>query len=105
VISLPPNVFYGACLLILRKQRPPNGTTRCCWPMPHATTARVSNQNELRPQDVMRILVHVHAYGDAAKVPELVVRQQAATTAIQDPECSRCSVDHHARACPARHPR
>lgn len=48
--------------------------------MPHATTARVSNQNELRPQDVMRILVHVHAYGDAAKVPELVVRQQAATT-------------------------
>jgi type I restriction enzyme M protein len=23
VISLPPNVFYGACLLILRKQRPP----------------------------------------------------------------------------------
>ena len=58
--------------------------------MPHATTARVSNQNELRPQDVMRILVH--AYGDAAKVPELVVRQQAATTAIQDPEMFDC--DH-----------
>jgi type I restriction enzyme M protein len=26
----------------------------------------------LRPQDVMRILVHYHAYGDAAKVPALV---------------------------------
>ena len=32
----------------------------------------LSNQNELRPQDVMRILVHVQAYGDAAKVPTLV---------------------------------
>jgi type I restriction enzyme M protein len=29
-------------------------------------------QNELRPQDVMRILVHYHAYGDPKKVPELV---------------------------------
>jgi type I restriction enzyme M protein len=60
--------------------------------MPHATTARVSNQNELRPQDVMRILVHLHAYGDAAKVPELLVRQQAATTAIQDPEMIDCDL-------------
>jgi len=32
----------------------------------------LSNQNELRPQDVMRILIHAHAYGDAAKVPGLV---------------------------------
>ena len=29
----------------------------------------LSAQNELRPQDVMRILVHYQAYGDAAKVP------------------------------------
>lgn len=32
----------------------------------------LSAQNELRPQDVMRILVHCHAYGDAAKVSGLV---------------------------------
>jgi type I restriction enzyme M protein len=32
----------------------------------------LSNQNQLRPQDVMRMLVHYHAYGDAAKVPTLV---------------------------------
>jgi type I restriction enzyme M protein len=32
----------------------------------------LSAQNELRPQDVMRILVHYHAYGDAAKVRGLV---------------------------------
>jgi type I restriction enzyme M protein len=34
----------------------------------------LSAQNELRPQDVMRILVHVQAYGDAAKVPGLVAQ-------------------------------
>jgi type I restriction enzyme M protein len=34
----------------------------------------LSAQNELRPQDVMRMLVHCHAYGDAAKVPELVAQ-------------------------------
>jgi type I restriction enzyme M protein len=33
----------------------------------------LSAQNELRPQDVMRILAHVHAYGEPAKVPSLVV--------------------------------
>jgi type I restriction enzyme M protein len=32
----------------------------------------LSNQNELRPQDVMRILVHTHAYGEAARVPALL---------------------------------
>jgi type I restriction enzyme M protein len=32
----------------------------------------LSAQNELRPQDVMRMLVHYHAYGDAAKVSGLV---------------------------------
>jgi type I restriction enzyme M protein len=32
----------------------------------------LSNQNELRPQDVMRILVHYHAYGDPTKVLNLV---------------------------------
>jgi type I restriction enzyme M protein len=34
----------------------------------------LSAQNELRPQDVMRILVHAHAYGDASKVPGLVAQ-------------------------------
>ncbi len=32
----------------------------------------LSAQNELRPQDVMRMLVHYHAYGDASKAPGLV---------------------------------
>ena len=86
VISLPLNVFYGAtvpaCLLILRKQRPAERRDRVLLIYAARHYRGLSAQNELRPQDVMRMLVHVHAYGDAAKVPRLVdehagrIRQQ-----------------------------
>jgi type I restriction enzyme M protein len=76
VISLPLNVFYGAtvpaCLLILRKQRPPERRDQVLLLYAARHYRELSAQNELRPQDVMRILVHYHAYGDAAKVSGLV---------------------------------
>jgi type I restriction enzyme M protein len=76
VISLPLNVFYGAgvpaCLLILKKQRPVDRLDQVLLVYAARHYRELSNQNELRPQDVMRMLVHYHAYGDAAKVPELV---------------------------------
>jgi type I restriction enzyme M protein len=76
VISLPLNVFYGAgvpaCLLILRKQRPPERRDQILLIYAARHYRELSAQNELRPQDVMRMLVHYHAYGDAAKVPGLV---------------------------------
>lgn len=78
VISLPLNVFYGAgvpaCLLILKKQRPPERHDKVLLVYAARHFRELSNQNELRPQDVMRMLVHVHAYGDAAKVPSLVTQ-------------------------------
>jgi type I restriction enzyme M protein len=78
VISLPLNVFYGAgvpaCLLILRKRRLPERHDKVVLVYAARHYRELSNQNELRPQDVMRMLVHVQAYGDAAKVPELVAR-------------------------------
>lgn len=78
VISLPLNVFYGAgvpaCLLILKKQRPPERHDKVLLVYAARHFRELSNQNELRPQDVMRMLVHVHAYGDAAKVPGLVAQ-------------------------------
>ena len=55
-------------------------TTRAMAPFPWSRQAssmsvRKASPNLCRgPQDVMRILVHVQAYGDAAKVPELVAR-------------------------------
>ena len=76
VISLPLNVFYGAgvpaCLLILRKQRPVERRDRVLLIYAGRHYREVSAQNELRPQDVMRMLVHYHAYGDASKAPSLV---------------------------------
>ncbi|MCZ8546309.1 type I restriction-modification system subunit M [Mesorhizobium qingshengii] len=78
VISLPLNVFYGAgvpaCLLILRRQRSPERHDKVLLVYAARHFRELSNQNELRPQDVMRILVHVQAYGDATKVPDLVAR-------------------------------
>lgn len=78
VISLPLNVFYGAgvpaCLLILKKQRPKERHEKVLLVYAARHYRELSNQNELRPQDVMRILVHVQAYGDAAKVPALVAK-------------------------------
>lgn len=78
VISLPLNVFYGAgvpaCLLILKKQRPPERHDKVLLVYAARHFRELSNQNELRPQDVMRMLVHVQAYGDVAKVPGLVAK-------------------------------
>ncbi|MBI3303205.1 MAG: N-6 DNA methylase, partial [Deltaproteobacteria bacterium] len=78
VISLPLNVFYGAgvpaCLLILRKERPAARRDRVLLIYAARHYRELSAQNELRPQDVMRILVHYHAYGDAGKVPGLIAQ-------------------------------
>lgn len=78
VISLPLNVFYGAgvpaCLMILRKERPPERHDKVLLVYAARHYRDLSNQNELRPQDVMRILVHAQAYGDPSKVPALVAQ-------------------------------
>jgi type I restriction enzyme M protein len=78
VISLPLNVFYGAgvpaCLIILRKQRPTVRHDQVLLVYAARHYRELSAKNELRPQDVMRILVHYHAYGDAGKVPSLVAQ-------------------------------
>ena len=76
VISLPLNVFYGAgvpaCLLILRKQRPVERRDRVLLIYAARHYRDLSAQNELRPQDVMRILVHYQSYGDSSRVSDLV---------------------------------
>jgi type I restriction enzyme M protein len=81
VISLPLNVFYGAgipaCLLILSKRRPTERRDQVLLVYAARHYRELSAQNELRPQDVMRMLVHYHAYGDAAKVPGLVAEHSA----------------------------
>ena len=76
VVSLPLNVFYGAgvpaCLLILRRQRPVERQDQVLLVYAARHYRELAAQNELRPQDVMRMLVHYHAYGDATKAARLV---------------------------------
>jgi type I restriction enzyme M protein len=78
VISLPLNVFYGAgvpaCLLILKKKRPTLNHDKVLLVYAARHFRELAAQNELRPQDVMRMLVHTHAYGDSKKVPALVAQ-------------------------------
>ncbi|WP_395142676.1 N-6 DNA methylase, partial [Armatimonas sp.] len=75
VIALPLNIFYGAgvpaCLLILNKNRASEraGKTQLVYAARHYR--ELSAQNQLRPQDVMRILVHYHAFGDPLKAASL----------------------------------
>lgn len=78
VISLPPNIFYGApvpaCLLIIRKDRPIGRRNQVLLAYAARHFRNFAAQNELRPKDVMRILVHYHAYGDSSQVSALVAR-------------------------------
>jgi type I restriction enzyme M protein len=106
VISLPPNVFYGAgvpaCLLILRKDRPAERRDQVLLVYAARHYRELSNQNELRPQDVMRILVHYHAYGDAAAVPALVaqhaerIREQITRRELEEVERLEAEYAEHA---------
>ncbi len=81
VISLPLNVFYGAsvpaCLLILRKQRPVERRDQVLQVYAARHYRELSAQNQLRPQDIMRMLVHYHAYGDGEKAFPLVAEHSA----------------------------
>ena len=76
VIALPLNIFYGAgvpaCLLILNRDRPVGRRDKVLLVYAARHFRELSNKNQLRPQDVMRILVHYHAYGDAAEAARQV---------------------------------
>ncbi len=76
IIALPLNIFYGAgvpaCLLIFNKNRPKARQDKLLCVYAARDYRELSAQNELRPQDIMRVLVHYHAYGDAAKAAALV---------------------------------
>ncbi|MHB8643629.1 MAG: type I restriction-modification system subunit M [Gaiellaceae bacterium] len=101
-ISLPLNVFYGAglpaCLVILRKDRPAERRDQLLLVYAARHFRELSAQNELRPQDVMRILVHYHAYGDATKVPGLVEehtkRLQQVVAAREQEEVGRLEAEY-----------
>jgi type I restriction enzyme M protein len=106
VISLPLNIFYGAgvpaCLVILKKQRPKRQREKVLLVYAARHFRELSAQNELRPQDVMRILVHYQAYGEAERVAELVnqhsTRIRAVITHREDDEVGRLMAEYEKQA-------
>ena len=102
VIGLPLNIFYGAgvpaCLLLMSKNRPEERRDKVLLIYAARHYRELSNQNQLRPQDVMRILVHYHAYGDAEKAGALAKahceRLQAEVTRIEAEEVARITVEY-----------
>jgi len=106
VISLPLNVFYGAgvpaCLLILKKQRAKRHRDKLLLVYAARHFRELSAQNELRPQDVMRILVHYHAYGEVEKVPALVkqhgTRMRQVITHREEDEVGRFMAEYEKTA-------
>lgn len=103
IIGLPLNIFYGAgvpaCLLIFNKKRPAERQDKllCIYAARHYR--ELSAQNELRPQDIMRILVHYHAYGDAAKAATLInkhsKRLRDTITANEQEDIARITAEYH----------
>lgn len=109
VISLPLNVFYGAgvpaCLLILRRNRPIEHRDQVLLIYAARHYRELSAQNELRPQDVMRMLVHYHAYGNPTKVPALIAEQSARIHKLidlrEEEEIGRLQAEYDAEDLPA----
>ncbi len=103
IIALPLNIFYGAgvpaCLLIFNKNRPSARQDKllCIYAARHYR--ELSAPNELRPQDIMRILVHYHAYGDATKAAVLVKkhsqRLRDVITATEQEDIARIKTEYH----------
>ena len=97
VISLPLSVFFGAgvpaCLVILRKDREPWRHDKVLMVYAARHFRALSAQNQLRPQDVMRILVHYEAYGRGPLVETLVARHRdrihADITRAEEEEAAR----------------
>lgn len=102
VISLPLNVFYGAglpaCLVLLRRDRPDNRRDQVLLVYAARHFRELSAQNELRPQDVMRLLVHYQAYGDSKKVPSLLhehgARIRDVIDDIEEEEAGRIAAEY-----------
>ena len=102
IIGLPLNIFYGAgvpaCLLIFNKHRAEERHDKLLCIYAARDYRELSAQNELRPQDVMRILVHYHAYGDAAKAARLVTahsqRLRNTITASEQEDMARITAEY-----------
>ena len=105
VVALPLNVFYGAgvpaCLLVLGRDRPKARQNKVLLVYAARHYRELANKNQLRPQDVMRILVHYHAYGDPKTAAAVAAREAARLKGEvereRDDEIGRTRIDFEER--------
>jgi type I restriction enzyme M protein len=87
-----------ACLLILSKDRPKERRDNVLLIYAARHYRELSNKNQLRPQDIMRILVHYHAYGDPLKASKLIAyhsdRLQQVVSKSENEEIARISAEY-----------
>jgi type I restriction enzyme M protein len=81
IIALPLNIFYGAgvpaALLILRKDRPAERSDKILMIYGARHFEELAAQNRLRRQDVLRLLVHYHAFGEAGTAARVAAAESA----------------------------
>lgn len=90
IVALPENLFYGntipGCILFFNKKKAPERANKILM----VNAARkgwykeVTDQNELRPQDVMRLLVQLESWGDKKEALKIIPVEEKRLCAIVD---------------------
>ncbi len=82
IVALPENVFYGntipGAIIFFNKNKPKDRKDKILmvWGAKKGWYKEEPDQNVLRPQDVMRILIMLLSYGDITKAKKIIPAQE-----------------------------
>jgi len=90
IVALPENVFYGntipGAIVFFNKNKPEERKDKILmvWGAKEGWYKSEPDQNVLRPQDVMRLLVQLLSYGDIEKAKAIIPSQEQRLFALVD---------------------
>lgn len=90
IVALPENVFYGntipGAIVFFNKNKPAERKDKILmvWGAKEGWYKSEPDQNVLRPQDVMRLLVQLLSYGDIEKAKAIIPSQEQRLFALVD---------------------
>jgi type I restriction enzyme M protein len=90
IVALPENVFYGntipGAIVFFNKNKPEERKDKILmvWGAKEGWYKSDPDQNVLRPQDVMRLLVQLLSYGDIEKAKAIIPSQEQRLFALVD---------------------
>lgn len=90
IVALPENVFYGntipGAIVFFNKNKPEERKDKILmvWGAKEGWYKSEPDQNVLRPQDVMRLLVQLLSYGDIEKAKAIIPAQEQRLFALVD---------------------